>query len=138
MAAVAEDEGMRSASWWMGIVVMAAACQRQPAPVLEYGETVTYTSTANDSAPQPLPAAHAAGSVPEQPPAAAPAPPPTEPEAVPTSDAEWTTTVHTGDVRGVSSSSEPAEPAPAPVDDAPPPPAAERPAPRQWYKAKPW
>ena len=36
------------------VAAMAAACHRQPQPVLEYGETVTYTSTANDPTPQPV------------------------------------------------------------------------------------
>ena len=42
-------------SWTVaiGLATILAACHRQPKPVLEYGETVTYTSTAADPAPAP-------------------------------------------------------------------------------------
>jgi hypothetical protein len=117
----------------VGVVValVAAACHRQPKPVLEYGETVTYTSTANDPVPQAAPApvgataaAPATPPVDDAPVAAAAAPP--EP-ADPASEGEWTTTVQTAP-----------PPAEAPAASPPSEPSASPPAPRQWYKAKPW
>lgn len=115
----------------VGVVaaLAGAACHRQPKPVLEYGETVTYTSTANDPAPQAAPVGVTA---------AAPATPPaddapaaavaaTPDPADPASEGAWTTTVQTA-------------PPPVDVPAASPPsePGASPPAPRQWYKAKPW
>ena len=153
MPAVAEDEAMRSAAW-LSVLMLVAACHRQPAPVLEYGETVTYTSTANDPVandPVPSPATAARATAGAMAPASdaaampAPAEPGTLPLAAPevppatTSDGEWTTTVHTGDVGTASSpSASHDELPPARTADTPPAAAAEPPAPRQWYKAKPW
>lgn len=129
----------------MAVVVLAAACHRQPAPVLEYGETVTYTSTAADPAPRRVPAAEAGGMAAADAPATTPAPavppatareaaerlpapaqPAQNPAAVSVdAEGEWTTTVYTADAPAA-----PAAPAPPPTD-------APAPA-RQWYKAKPW
>lgn len=108
-------------------VLAGAACHRQPKPTLEWGETVTYTSTAADPVPQATtPVAAPAAQAPLPAAADTEAPPPAEPVSPSASPApepaegEWTTTVDTAD-----------EPAAA----APP----ENPAPaRQWYKAKSW
>jgi hypothetical protein len=126
-----------------------AACHRQPQPTYEYGETVTYTSTAADPQP-PSTAGSAAPAAPSSTATSAPS------ESAPTAagpapativerDGDWTVTVDTA---------APADPAPdaapgaaTPPDDAPaapaaaPPPAsgdASAPTPGRWYKAKPW
>jgi len=113
-----------------GVVVAlaAAACHRQPKTVLEYGETVTYTSTANDPAPQPAatatPDTTAASSAmsPADAASAGTADQAPEPSGA-TYDGTWTTSVQT--------ESPPSRPAAPSESSAPAPP-------RQWYKAKPW
>jgi hypothetical protein len=114
------------------VVAMAAACHRQPKAVIEYGETVTYTSTANDPVPQPVaPAPVAASDTAPATPAAeeAPAAAETPEPAAPANEGGWTTSVQSpappAQPAAASEASEPSEPSP---------PAA----PRQWYKAKPW
>ena len=125
-----------------GAIVVSAlvACHRQPEPTYEYGETVTYTSTAGDPAPQdPSPTVRAPVSSAAPPPrntlpaAAEPAP---SGDTVVERDGEWTTTV---DTEPSSASAPAAEEAPAPPATAAPDPPAPETIPRErWYKAKPW
>jgi len=116
------------------VVAAVAGCHRKPEPTFEYGETVTYTSTADDPTPRAAPPARwAAPSSSGTPPAEA------APAAVSEGDGEWTTTVHTA--ASPSAAEAPAEPASAPAAASPAPAPSEpaaSPAPRQWYKAKPW
>jgi len=129
---------MRSALMAGCVVVTAvAACHRKPEPTFEYGETVTYTSTAADPVPQQVPPAPAAGGAASPPSATPPAEP--APAATAERDGEWTTTVHTA--APPSPPAAPEEPtAPAASEPAAPAPSepAAPPAPRRWYKAKPW
>jgi hypothetical protein len=133
------------------VVSVLAACHRQPEPTYEYGETVTYTSTADDPAPQQV-----------NPTVGAPAPPTapasggtsTSAEAVPLADAAverdgaWTATVQTGSSPTATPAApdDPAEeggsgasaPTTAPAADAPDPDAPATVSPGRWYKARPW
>jgi hypothetical protein len=138
----------------VGIVLGAlVACHRQPEPTYEYGETVTYTSTADDPAPQPvtpraspLAAPVASQGAGTQPAASAAA---EADDAVAVEDGEWVTTVDApslppeaaaagDDPSGASRSDEPPPEPAAPPAAAPPASDAEPVQPGRWYKAKRW
>ena len=122
------------------VALAAGACHRQPKAVIEYGETVTYTSTASDPAPQPVAsapvgttaAAPVAAPVPADDASATAAAETPEPAAA-ANEGEWTTSVQTATPPPTAPAvaAPPAKPA-EPSEPSPPP------APRQWYKAKPW